>query len=153
MFNQFITFTNKHYKSLNIVIVEGSNFYRAFFGNAIASSRPYHNIITVSKIEEVFSLMYEEVNIDAILFDIESILDVNNIAIISAISPEIAFMHWSSCQHPEIIELLHGLGVNSFCLKDSTSTTLVSAIDSIVTNPNILYIDERLNQCLPLLAS
>lgn len=153
MFNQFLPFPNKHYKSLNIIIVEPSKFCRAFLANTIASSRPYHNIMAIDNIEEVFSLMYEEVKIDVIIFALESTLELDNISIVSAISPEIAFMHWSNCQHPEIIELLHNLGVNSFCLRDSAAITLISAIDSIATNPNILYIDERLNQCLPLLAS
>ncbi|VEP15228.1 Response regulator containing a CheY-like receiver domain and an HTH DNA-binding domain [Hyella patelloides LEGE 07179] len=153
MLNKLIPFSNNQYKAINILIVEHSNFRRAFLTNAIAKTRPYHNIIAVDSIEEVFSLMYGEVHIDSILFDIEPLFDVNNISIINAISPEIAFIHWSDCQHPEIIELLHGLGVNAFCLKDSNLLTLVSAIDSIATNPQILYVDERLNQCLPLLVS
>lgn len=153
MFDQFIPFINKQYKALNILIVEPSKFYTAFLENAIACSRPYHNIMTLDKIEDVFSLMYEEVQIDAIVFDLDSMSELDNIAIVNAISPEIAFMHWSHCQHPEIIELIHQLGVNSFCLKDSNASTLIAAIDSIATNRHILYIDERLNQCLPLLAS
>lgn len=145
-------FINNKYKTLNIVIVESSRFSRTFLAEAIATSRPYHNIMAVDKIEEVFSLMYEEVAIDLIFFDIDSGLNLNDLSIIKAIAKDTAFIHWSNCQHPEIIELLHGLEVNSFCLKDSNSDSWTAAIDCIATNPNILYVDERLNSCLPLLA-
>ena len=152
MFNQLIPINNNKYQALNIVIVEPSRFNRAFLANAIASTRSYHQIMAVDKIEEVFSLMYEEVAIDIIIFDINAGLNLNDLSIIKAISQDTAFIHWSNCQHPEIIELLHSLEVNSFCLKDSNPDSWISAIDCIATNPNILYVDERLNYCLPLLA-
>ena len=153
MFNQLVPFVDNKYKALNIVVVESNKFHQAFLDKAIAESRSYHRITVVDSIEEVFSFLYSEIQIDAIFFDLESNLDVDNIAILHAISPEISFVHWSYCRHPEIIEYLHRLGVNSFCLKDSSSPTLVTAIDSIATNPKILFVDERLNKCLPLLAS
>ena len=155
MFNQLFPSIDRQYKykSLNIIIVESDRPHREFLAKAISSSRPHHHIMAVDDIEEIFSLMYGEVAIDLILFDIESMLDANNIAIINAISPEISFIHCSDCQHPEVIELLYGLGVNSFCLKNSTYETLTMAMDSIATNPKILYLDEHLNQCLPLLAN
>lgn len=153
MFNQLIPVHKNKYQALNIVIVESSRFRRSFLANAIASQRAYHHIMVVDKIEEVFSLMYGEVEIDVIFFDIDSGLKVNDISIIKAISKDTAFIHWSNCQHPEIIELLHNLEVNSFCLKDSNYQNWIAAIDCIATNPNILYVDERLNHCLPLLAS
>ena len=153
MFNQLIPFNQNNYQALNIVIVEASRFQRAFLANAIAFQRSYHHIMAVDKIEEVFSLMYEEVTIDLIFFDVDSGLNLNDIAIIKAISNNMAFIHWSNCQHPEIIELLHELKVNCFCCKNSNSDNLIAAIDLIVTNPNILYLDEHLKQCLPLLTN
>lgn len=152
MFNQSIFLNENKYQALNIIIVETSRFCRNFLANAIASQRTYHQIMAVDKIEEVFSLMYEEVEIDIIFFDINSGLNLNDLAIIKAISKDTTFIHWSNCQHPEIIELLHSLEVNSFCLKDSNADSWIAAIDLIATNPNILYVDERLNNCLPLLA-
>ena len=151
MFNDFIPLRDNQYQALNIAIVEPNLDRRDFLVKAIAKYRPYHNIMALDSIEEVFSLIYGEVEIDAILFDLEPVLDVNNISIINAISPDTAFIHWSNCQHPEIIELLHSLGVNSFCFKSSGTEILIAAIDSIATNPNILYLDEHLNNCLPLL--
>ena len=152
MFNKLTSFTSDRYKALNIVIVESSRFCRNFLAREISSQRSYHHIMAVDKIEEVFSLMYGEIEIDLIFFDIDSGLNLNDLSIIKAISQDTAFIHWSNCQHPEIIELLHSLEVNSFCLKDSNSDSWIAAIDCIVTNPNILYVDERLNYCLPLLA-
>ena len=153
MLNRFISMVDNQYKVLNIVVAEPSKFCRAFVANQIISERPYHNIVTVNKIEEVFSLMYAEMPIDLILFDVDSLAELNNISLISAILPEVAFISWSNCQHPEVIELLHRSKVNSFCLKDSSSSTIVSAVDSIATNPQILFVDERLKSCLPLLAN
>ena len=151
MLNKPIPLRDHQYQALNIVIAESNMDRRNFIIKAIAKFRPYHNIMALDDIEEVFSLIYGEVVIDVILFDIEPLLDVNNISIINAISPEIAFIHWSNCQHPEIIELLYNLGVNSFCFKSSSAEILITALDSIATNPNILYLDEYLNECLPLL--
>jgi DNA-binding NarL/FixJ family response regulator len=152
MFNKLTSLTSDRYKALNIVIVESSRFCRNFLAREIAAQRSYHHIMAVDKIEEVFSLMYGEIEIDIIFFDLDSGLNLHDLSIIKAISEDTAFIHWSNCQHPEILELLHGLEVNSFCLKDSNPDSWIAAIDLIVTNPNILYLDERLNQCLPLLA-
>ena len=153
MFNKVIPFINERYHKLNIVIVEPSKFHRAFLSKAIADNRPYHSVTLLENMEQVFVRVYGEMKIDVIFFDLESNIDINNIAILKAVSPKMSFVHWSYCKHPEIIEYLHELEVNSFCLKDSTAPTLITAIDSIATNPNILFVDERLNKCLPLLAS
>ena len=153
MNKQVVPFVNSRYKALSIVVVESSKFHSTFLLKAIADSRPYHKVTVVESLEDIFSCLYSEMQIDVIFFDLEVQQNTENISIINAIAPEISFVHWSYCKHPEIIEYLHKLEVNSFCLKDSTSPTLISAIDSIATNPNILYVDERLTKCLPLLAN
>ena len=141
------------YLPLNIVIIESVKFRSSFFSKLLTYKRPHHNLIVTKNIEEVFTLLYQEVKIDLIVFDIDLGLNVKDLSIVEVVSPSTSFLHWSSCQHPEIIELLHGFGVNSFCLKDSHSDNLIAAIDSINTNPRILYLDERLGKCLPLLTS
>ena len=153
MNNQVVPFVNSRYKALQIIVVESGKFHSSFLTNAIAERRPYHKVTVVENLEDVFSCLYDDMEIDVIFFDLELQPNTENISIIKAIAPEISFVHWSYCKHPEIIEYLHKLDVNSFCLKDSSSPTLISAIDSIATNPNILYVDERLTKCLPLLAN
>ena len=153
MLDRLFSFIHNKYQPLNIVIAESNEFHKAFLARAIAKIRPYHNIIVIDSLEEIFTLMYGEVKIDVVFFDLDSGADINDLKIIRAISPEIAFVHWSNCQHPEIIELLYDLSVNSFCLKRSSPDTFIDAIDSIGKNPKILYMDELLNKCLPLLAS
>ncbi len=138
-------------KSLTIFIVEPNPCRRAFLGRAIELRRPHHRIFAVDDLEQVFSLLYEEVALDLIFFDIETEKDTKNLKIMRAISPNTALVHWSNNKHPEIVELLNELGVKTFCMKDSQPKTIIEAIDTVEKNPNILYIDERLNNCLPLL--
>ena len=64
-----------------------------------------------------------------------------------------SLIHWSNCQHPEIIELLYSLGINSFCVKDSEPNAIAEAIDLAAYYPQSLYVDEKLHNCLPLLRS
>ena len=142
-----------NYKPLTILIVEPNPCRKAFLGRAIELRRPNHKIIAVDDLQQVFSLMYGEVKLDLIFFDIETENDTKNLKIIRAISPNTALVHWSNYKHPEVVELLNGLGVKTFCLKDSQPQTIIEAIDTVEKNPNILYVDERLNNCLPLLNS
>ena len=102
-------------------------------------------------LEQVFSLIYGEVELDLIFFDIETEKDTKNLKILKAISPNTALVHWSDYKHPEVVELLNELGVKTFCMKDSRPKTIIQAIDTVEKNPNIIYVDERLNNCLPLL--
>ncbi|HHP7231030.1 MAG TPA: DNA-binding response regulator [Xenococcaceae cyanobacterium] len=135
------------------MIVESNHCNRAFLARAIELNRPKHKIYVAENLEQVFSLIYSEIKLDIIFFDFEPQVETNNLALIQTISPNTTLIHWSRCQHPEIIELLHEMGINSFCLKDSAPRTIVEAIDLAQTNPKILYIDERLGKCLPLLTS
>ncbi len=138
-------------KLLNILIVESNYRDRAFLGRAIEINQPDHQIYVAEHLEQVFSLMYSEVSLDIIFFDIEPKIDLNNLTMIQAIAPETILIHWSKCQHPEIIELLHDIGINSFCLKDSEPRIILEAIEISQTNAKFLYLDERLGECLPLL--
>ena len=138
-------------KPLNILIVESNHRDRAFLGRAIEINQPHHQIYVAENLEQVFSLMYSEVHLDIIFFDIEPKIDLDNLTMIQAITPETILIHWSKCQHPEIIELLHEMGINSFCLKDSEPRIILEAIEISKTNPKFLYLDERLGECLPLL--
>ena len=153
MIDKLFYSSKNQYQPLNIVIIESVEFRSSFFSKLLAHKRPHHNLTVTKNIEEVFTLLYQEVKIDLIVFDINLGLNVKDVSIIEVVSPSTSFLHWSSCQHPEIIELLHSFGVNSFCLKDSHSDSLIAAIDSVNSNPNILYLDERLGKCLPLLAN
>ncbi len=153
MLDKFFYSPKNQYRPLNIVLIESVEFRSSFFSKLLTHKRPHHNLTIVKNIEEVFSILYQEVKVDLIVFDINLGLNVKDLSIIEVVSPSTSFLHWSSCQHPEIIELLHASGINSFCLKDSHSDNLIAAIDSINTNPNILYLDERLEKCLPLLTS
>ena len=151
MLNKILSFKRIKPKPLTILIVEPRSDSKAFLGRVIELKRPYHEILAVNNWEQVFSLIYSEVTLDLIFFDIETEKNTNNLKMIRAVSPSTAFIHWSNCKHPEVIELLNELGVNSFCLKDSRAKTIIDAIDTVEKNPNILYVDERLNNCLPLL--
>ncbi|MEM9276173.1 MAG: DNA-binding response regulator, partial [Cyanobacteria bacterium P01_F01_bin.143] len=126
---------------------------KAFLGRAIELRRPHHKILAVDNLEQVFSLIYGEVELDLIFFDIETEKDTKNLKILKAISPKTALVHWSNYKHPEVVELLNELGVKTFCMKDSRPKTIIQAIDTVEKNPNIIYVDERLNNCLPLLKS
>ena len=151
MLNKILSFKKIKPKPLTILIVEPDSRRKAFLGRAIELRRPYHEIFAVNDWEQVFSLIYSEVTLDLIFFDIETEKDTNNLTMIRAISPHTALVHWSNYKHPEVVELLNKLGVNTFCLKDSQPKTVIEAIDTVEKNPNILYVDERLNNCLPLL--
>ena len=156
MFNKLFFFREFNFKKFNqkpltILIVESNPCRRAFLGRAIELRRPHHKIFAVDDLEQVFSLIYGEVELDLIFFDIETEKDTKNLKILKAISPNTALVHWSNYKHPEVVELLNELGVKTFCMKDSKPKTIIEAIDTAEKNPNILYIDERLNDCLPLL--
>ncbi|MGK7899264.1 MAG: DNA-binding response regulator [Xenococcus sp. (in: cyanobacteria)] len=153
MLNKLFFAKKINYKPLTILIIEPNPGRRAFLGRAIELRRPNHKILAVDSWEQVFSLIYGEIELDLIFFDIETEQDTQNIKIVRAISPNTAFVHWSNYKHPEVVELLNELGVKTFCLKDSQPKIIVEAIDTVEKNPNILYIDERLNNCLPLLNS
>jgi DNA-binding NarL/FixJ family response regulator len=90
-------------------------------------------------------------NIDILFFDIEEESNTDNLALIKAISPQTSLIHWSDYQHPEVIELLYSLGVNSFCTKESDAAIILEATDLAVNYPQSLYLDQKLYQCLPLL--
>lgn len=156
MLNKLFSFRGFNFKKFNqkpltILIVESNPCRRAFLGRAIELRRPHHTIFAVDDLEQVFSLVYGEVALDLIFFDIETEKDTKNLKIIKAISPNTALVHWSNYKHPEVVELLNALGVKTFCMKDSKPKTIIEAIDTVEKNPNILYIDERLYNCLPLL--
>ena len=151
MLNKIFPFRKFNQNPLTILIVEPNPCRKAFLGRAIELRRPHHNILAVNDLEQVFSLIYGEVALDLIFFDIESEKDTNNLALIKAICPNTALVHWSNCKHPEVAELLSELGVKTFCMKDSRPKTIIEAIDTVAQNPNILYLDERLNNCLSLL--
>ena len=153
MLNKLFSVKDINYKPLTILIIEPNPGRKAFLGRAIELRRPNHKILAVDNWEQVFSIIYGEIKLDLIFFDIETEQDTKNIQIIRAISPNTALVHWSNYKHPEVVELLNELGVKTFCLKDSQPKIIVEAIDTVEKNPNILYIDERLNNCLPLLNS
>ncbi len=151
MLHKIFPFKKFNHNPLTILIVEPNPCRKAFLGRAIELRRPYHKILAVNDLEQVFSLIYGEVPLDIIFFDIESEKDTDNLTIIKAISPNTALVHWSNYKHPEVAELLSELGVKSFCLKDSQPKTIIELIDAIEKNPNNFYIDARLNECLNLL--
>ena len=123
-----------NHKSLTILIVEPNPGRRAFLGRAIELRRPHHKILAVDDLEQVFSLLYQEVELDLIFFDIETEKDTKNLRIIRAISSATALIHWSNYKHPEVVELLNELGVKTFCMKDSQPKTIIEAIDKIKKN-------------------
>lgn len=153
MLNKLFSCKEINYQPLTILIVESNPGRKAFLGRAIEIRRPNHKILAVDDLSQVFSLMYGEVKLDLIFFDIETEKNMKNLKIIKAISPNTALVHWSNYKHPEVVELLNELGVKTFCMKDSQPKTIIEAIDTVEKNPNILYVDERLNNCLPLLNS
>ena len=151
MLSKLFSFGKINPKPLTILIVEPNPCRKAFLGRAIELRRPQHKILAVDNLEQVFSLIYGEVELDLIFFDIETEKDTKNLKILKAISPNTALVHWSNYKHPEVVELLNELGVKTFCMKDSRPKTIIQAIDTVEKNPNIIYVDERLNNCLPLL--
>ncbi|GAB4524651.1 MAG: hypothetical protein Tsb0014_03280 [Pleurocapsa sp.] len=141
------------YKQQNILIVEPDRERGKILAKLIKSERPRHRLLLIDNLEQIFSLIYGEVAIDLIFFDIEAEENTHNIALIKAIAPKITLIHWSHCQHPEIIELLYSLGINSFCIKGGDNRTIIEAMDLAGSYPQSLYLDKRLHNCLSLLGS
>ncbi len=135
-------------KSLNIVIIEPNRQQGRQLSELITSKRPNLQVILLENSEQVFSLMYGEMTIDILFFDIEEESNTDNLALIKAISPQTSLIHWSDYQHPEVIELLYSLGVNSFCTKESDAEIVLEAMDLAANYPQSLYLDRKLDQCL-----
>ncbi|HEY9767984.1 MAG TPA: hypothetical protein V6C71_05675 [Coleofasciculaceae cyanobacterium] len=135
-------------KSLNIVIVEPNRQQGRQLSELITLKRPNLQVILLENSEQVFSLMYGEMAIDILFFDIEEESNTDNLALIKAISPQTSLIHWSDYQHPEVIELLYSLGVNSFCTKQSDAEIVLEAMDLAANYPQSLYLDRKLYQCL-----
>lgn len=138
-------------KSLNVVIIEPNKQLGRQLSQLIRTYRPNFKVLLIDNSEQVFSLMYGEMKIDILFFDIEAESDTDNLALIKAISPEIGAIHWSDYQHPEVIELLYSLGINSFCTKEGDAEIVLEAMDLAANYPQSLYLDRKLHQCLPLL--
>lgn len=139
------------YKSKNIVIIEPNKQQGRPLSELIKIHRPHLQVMLLEDSEQVFSLMYGQMSIDILFFDIEAESNTDNLALIKAISPQTSLIHWSDYQHPEVIELLYGLGVNSFCTKESDAEIVLEATDLAIHYPQSLYLDAKLHQCLPLL--
>ncbi len=140
-------------KLLNVVVIEPNRQQGTQLCQLIKINRPNLKVTFLDNSEQVFSLMYGEMAIDILFFDIEGESDTDNLALFKAISPETSIIHWSDYQHPEVIELLYSLGVNSFCTKESDAKIILEAIDLAVNYPQSLYLDQKLYKCLPLLQS
>ncbi|BAZ45425.1 hypothetical protein NIES4102_24480 [Chondrocystis sp. NIES-4102] len=140
-------------RSINVVIVESHQEQGMLLCDLLNSKRANFNIVLLENSDLVFSSMYGEIEIDVLIFDIESEAHTDNISLLKAISPETSLVHWSDYQHPEVIELLYSLGVNTFCTKESDAAVILEATDLAVNYPQSLYIDQKLNSCLPLLQS
>ncbi|MEN9869917.1 MAG: hypothetical protein RLZZ171_900 [Cyanobacteriota bacterium] len=140
-------------KLLNVVIVEPNRQQGKQLYQLIKTQRPNLNLVLLDNSEQVFSLMYGEMKIDLLFFDIESESDTDNLALFKAIAPDSSVIHWSDYRHPEVIELLYSMGVNSFCTKESDAEIVLEAIDLALSYPQSLYLDQKLHKCLPLLRS
>ena len=151
MLNNFCIPRKNKYKHLNILIVEPNRHRGHFLTKLIKETRPNHKVLSIDNLEQVFSLIYGKIALDIIFFDIETEPNIDNVALIKAISPQISLIHWSKCQHPEIIELLYALGVKSFCYKTSKTQTIIEAMDLAGNYPKCLYLDRQLTGCLSLL--
>lgn len=138
-------------KEKNVVIIEPNKHQGRELSQLIKTNRPDLQILLLENSEQVFSLIYGQISIDVLFFDIESESNTDNLALIKAITPQTSLIHWSDYQHPEVIELLYSLGVNSFCTKESDATILLEATDLATNYPQSLYLDRKLHQCLPLL--
>lgn len=138
-------------KLLNVVIIEPNRQQGKQLYQLIKTQRPNLKVILLDNSEQVFSLMYGEMDIDMLFFDIESESDTDNLALFKVISPKSSVIHWSDYRHPEVIELLYSMGVNSFCTKESDAVIVLEAIDLAVSYPQSLYLDQKLHKCLPLL--
>ena len=140
-------------KFLNVVVIEPNREQGTQLCQLIRTHRPNLKVTLLDNSEQVFSLMYGEMVIDILFFDIEEESDTDNLSLLKAISPETSVIHWSDYQHPEVIELLYSLGVNSFCTKESDAKIVLEAIDLATNYPQSLYLDQKLHTCLPLLQS
>ena len=141
------------YKSLNVVIVESNKHQGKQLSTLIKAERPQLKVLLLEDSEQVFGLLYGQMNIDILFFDIEEETNADNLALINAILPQTSIIHWSDYQHPEVIELLYSLGVNFFCTKESDAAVLLEAMDLAANYPQSLYLDQKLHQCLPLLSN
>ena len=146
-------FASKSYQcnSLNVLIIEPNRQQGRLLSELIKTQRPHLKVLLLEDSEQVFSLMYGQMPIDILFFDIEEESNTDNLALIKAISPQTSLIHWSDYQHPEVIELLYSLGVNSFCTKESDAEIILEATDLASNYPQSLYLDQKLHQCLPLL--
>ncbi len=151
MLNDILSSKPSSFKSLNVIIIEPHRQQGQQLNQLIKVARPNLQVILLDNSEQVFSLMYGEMTIDVLFFDIEQESDTDNLVLIKAISPQTSFIHWSDYQHPEVIELLYSLGVNSFCTKESDAAIILEAMDLAINYPQSLYLDEKLDRCLPLL--
>ncbi|MEM7759370.1 MAG: DNA-binding response regulator [Cyanobacteria bacterium P01_A01_bin.40] len=138
-------------KSLNVVIVEPNRLQGSQLCELIKAQRPKLKVLLLENSEQIFSLMYNEMQIDLVFFDIEAESNTDNLSLLKAIAPQTSLIHWSDYQHPEVIELLYGLGVNSFCTKESDAEIVLEATDLATNYPQSLYMDQKLLKCLPLL--
>ncbi len=138
-------------KSLKVIVIEPNRQQGKQLSELIKINRPNLKVTLLENSEQVFSLMYGEMTIDILFFDIEEESDIDNLALFKAISPQTSLIHWSDYRHPEVIELLYSLGVNSFCTKESDAEIVLEAIDLAVNYPQSLYLDQKLYQCLSLL--
>ena len=140
-------------KSLNVVIIEPSRQQGSQLSELIKTHQPSFKVMLLEDSEQIFSLMNGEMTVDILFFDIEAESNVDNLTLFAAISPQTSLIHWSDYQHPEVIELLYSLGVNSFCTKESDATVILEATELAVNYPQSLYLDQKLHKCLPLLQS
>ena len=153
MLNKIFSNEKFKHKQLNILIVEPERGSGSKLANFIKTKRPKYKILIIDNLEQIFSLLYGEIKIDVVFFDIATEPNTDNLTLLKAIEPKISLIHWSNCQHPEIIEFLYILGINSFCFKKSNPKSITEAIDLATYYPQSLYIDEKLHNCLPLLKS
>ncbi|MEM8722054.1 MAG: DNA-binding response regulator [Cyanobacteria bacterium P01_G01_bin.39] len=138
-------------KPLNVVIIEPNRIQGSQLGELIKTHRPNFKVLVLEDSEQIFSLMYGEMKVDILFFDLEAESNTDNLSLIKAISPSTRLIHWSDYRHPEVIELLYSLGVNSFCTKESDAEIVLEATDLAANYPQSLYMDQKLHQCLPLL--
>lgn len=140
-------------KSLNVVVIEPNKHHGKQLSELIKAKRPHLKVILLEDSEQVFGLMYGQMNVDILFFDIEEETNIDNLTLINAISPQTSLIHWSDYQHPEVIELLYSMGVNFFCTKESDAAVPLEAMDLAANYPQSLYLDRKLHQCLPLLSN
>lgn len=151
MFDSIFSSKASSYKSKNVLIVEPNKQQGRQLSELVKTHKPHFQVFLLENSEQIFSMMYGQMSIDILFFDIEEEADTDNLALIKAISPETSLIHWSDYRHPEVIELLYSVGVNSFCTKESDAAIVLEATDLAVNYPQSLYLDRKLHQCLPLL--